>query len=204
MSILDGNNKNNVTLTERYCFEKLFYQCSKLTSAPSLPAINLSGNCYDWMFRGCSALTDAPELPSTQCMAAAYEYMFGYCSSLTNPPSYVVITEGTGDKAYQCTGMFYGCTKLEKSPKIVISLNTQIRNNTVLGYMFYGCRNLKHIEVSFNNWGIISRNIQSCLNWVSSVSSTGTFYCPTALGTNDTIERGTNRCPEGWTVVNID
>ena len=29
-------------------------------------------------------------------------------------------------------------------------------------------------------------------------------YCPTALGTNATITRGTNACPEGWTVVNTD
>ena len=29
-------------------------------------------------------------------------------------------------------------------------------------------------------------------------------YCPTALGTNETITRGVTYCPEGWTVINTD
>ena len=36
------------------------------------------------------------------------------------------------------------------------------------------------------------------------VAASDTFRCPTALGTNETIQRGTNACPSGWTVINTD
>ena len=42
------------------------------------------------------------------------------------------------------------------------------------------------------------------INMVYGAAATGTFYCPVALGTNETIERGTSRCPTGWTVINTD
>ena len=42
------------------------------------------------------------------------------------------------------------------------------------------------------------------LDWVNGVSSNGTFICPEALGTDETIQRGVNYCPAGWTVVNTD
>ena len=38
-------------------------------------------------------------------------------------------------------------------------------------------------------------------NWVDGVASNGTFICPTALGTNETITRGVNNCPTGWNVI---
>lgn len=38
--------------------------------------------------------------------------------------------------------------------------------------------------------------------WLGLVSSTGTFYCPEELGTEETITRGDSNCPTGWTVVN--
>ena len=40
-------------------------------------------------------------------------------------------------------------------------------------------------------------------DWMKGVAANGTFYCPAALGTDETIERGVNYCPNGWTVVNI-
>ena len=39
-------------------------------------------------------------------------------------------------------------------------------------------------------------------DWLSGVAVTGTFICPTELGTNETIERGASRCPVGWNVRN--
>ena len=40
--------------------------------------------------------------------------------------------------------------------------------------------------------------------WVYGIASGGTFKCPTALGTNETITRDVSNCPAGWTVVNTD
>ena len=62
--------------------------------------------------------------------------------------------------------------------------------------MFYGCSKLSSIEVEFSSW---PGNTNS---WVNNVASNGTFKCPTALGTNETITRGSSYCPTNWTVVN--
>ena len=43
-TLLDQNG--NATLTD-YCYRQLFYGCSSLTSAPTLPATTLADNCYD-------------------------------------------------------------------------------------------------------------------------------------------------------------
>ncbi|MCR5750722.1 MAG: hypothetical protein K6G91_02055 [Kiritimatiellae bacterium] len=65
--------------------------------------------------------------------------------------------------------------------------------------MFDGCRALAEVRVSFSAW--LSGATR---NWMRSVPASGTFYCPSALGTDATITRGANNCPAGWTVVNID
>ena len=65
--------------------------------------------------------------------------------------------------------------------------------------MFNGCSALNSIRVSFTAFNAIAM-----ANWVQNVAATGTFYCPTALGTNETIGRGTGKCPTGWTVINTD
>ena len=62
--------------------------------------------------------------------------------------------------------------------------------------MFYGCSKLSSIEVEFSSWP------GNTYSWVQNVASNGTFTCPTALGTNETITRGINNCPANWTVVN--
>lgn len=44
------------SVTETKCYQGMFYGCTSLTSAPTLPATTLAGNCYYNMFRGCSNL----------------------------------------------------------------------------------------------------------------------------------------------------
>lgn len=66
------------------CFRSLFYNCSSLTTAPSLPATALADHCYHYMFRGCTALTAAPELPATTLADGCYQSMFSGCSSLSS------------------------------------------------------------------------------------------------------------------------
>ena len=60
--------------------------------------------------------------------------------------------------------------------------------------MFNGCTDLSLIKVHFTAWGI------QTTDWVTSVSSAGTFYKPSALSE----EFGESKIPTGWTVVNID
>ena len=62
--------------------------------------------------------------------------------------------------------------------------------------MFANCSSLQSISTDLTAWG------KSDI-WLRNVSADGTFYCPSILGTNSTIARGTNRCPNNWTVYNI-
>lgn len=66
--------------------------------------------------------------------------------------------------------------------------------------MFYGCTSLTSISASFTEWNPSNATTE----WVTKVTSNGTFYCPTALGTDLTIDRDFSYCPINWTVVNTD
>lgn len=66
-----------------------------------------------------------------------------------------------------------------------------------LAYMFRYNANLSKITTDVESWSIGNFSY-----WVEYVSATGEFHCPTSLGTNASIQRGIDRCPEGWTVIN--
>jgi hypothetical protein len=62
--------------------------------------------------------------------------------------------------------------------------------------MFRGCTSLNTVATMQSDWG-------GNASWLDNVAAAGTFYCPAELGTNETITRGINNCPEGWAVINI-
>ena len=70
------------TTLAQYCYQYMFYGCTSLTTAPVLPATTLASSCYSYMFRGCTSLTTAPELPATTLESSCYNYMFYGCTSL--------------------------------------------------------------------------------------------------------------------------
>ena len=90
-----------------YCYYYMFYDCTALTQAPSLPATTLANFCYSNMFRGCTALTQAPALPATTLSKNCYYYMFYGCTSLKLSyaktgeyiQAYRIPTTGTGTTA---------------------------------------------------------------------------------------------------------
>ena len=55
MSLLDKTCQSTV-ISSDYCYYDMFIGCTSLTTAPALPATNLSGYCYYDMFRGCTSL----------------------------------------------------------------------------------------------------------------------------------------------------
>lgn len=196
MSLLDATNENNVSFaqgsTGQYTFANLFKDCDTLTSAPALPATTLAGSCYYGMFNGCWSLTTPPSLPATALMSNCYANMFRDCSSLIYAPDLPAITINQSGPYLR---MFRNCTSLEHTGKICLSAAA---NSNSMVEMFYDCESLKSIELQ--NMTAWSNNMT---DWVSGVAATGTFKCPAALGTNETITRGTSNCPTGWTVVNI-
>ena len=93
----------------------MFYGCTSLTAAPSLPATTLANSCYYYMFRGCTSLTAAPSLPATTLANYCYSSMFYGCtkiklsttSSGTYTKSYRIPKRGTGTTAlYALNNMF--------------------------------------------------------------------------------------------------
>jgi hypothetical protein len=108
------NNLGDNTITfniASYCFSCMFYGCTGLTTAPSLPATTLADKCYYYMFWDCTSLTTAPSLPATTLAAACYFYMFYGCTGLTTAPSLPATT--LADYCYYY--MFRDCTALKVS-----------------------------------------------------------------------------------------
>ena len=118
-----------------YCYYKLFYQCTSLTTAPSLPATTLANGCYTHMFYGCSSLTTAPSLPATTLANNCYQEMFLGCTNLTTAPKLPATTLANSCYA----GMFSLCSSLTTAPELPA---TTLANNCYY-QMFIHCTNLK-------------------------------------------------------------
>ena len=92
--------------------------------------------------------------------------------------------------------LFNGCTALTTAPTLPATTLT----SNCYARMFFRCSSLSSITVDFSVFNPTS----ATSSWIYGVAANGTFYCPTALGTNETITRGETYCPEGWTVINTD
>lgn len=117
------------------CYLSMFSGCTSLTQAPDLPAPTLADFCYKNMFYGCTSLTQAPELPATTLARSCYFSMFNRCTSITKAPELPATT-----LAEQCyKSMFSGCTSLTQAPTLPA---TTLANNCY-DRMFNGCTRLK-------------------------------------------------------------
>ena len=125
---------NRPTLADR-CYAYMFWDCTSLTAAPSLPATTLASYCYSNMFQGCTSLTAAPSLPATTLNTNCYYYMFYGCTSLTAAPSLPATT--LANNCYY--SMFQGCTSLTTVP----SLPATTLANNCYNSMFYLCTKIK-------------------------------------------------------------
>ena len=111
MSLIYGDNfKNNSTISSTHTLTRLFGDCTKLISAENLilPATTLANNCYNSMFYNCTSLTTAPSLPANTLKSGCYSYMFYKCASLTTAPELPATI--LVDSCYM--GMLNGCSKL--------------------------------------------------------------------------------------------
>ena len=62
----------------------MFFGCSELATAPTLPATTLADGCYMTMFMDCTSLATAPVLPATTLKNNCYALMFMNCTSLNS------------------------------------------------------------------------------------------------------------------------
>ncbi len=113
MSLID-DQQELTSIPSKGCFDGLFSRCPGLTSAPELPATELTDHCYYRMFIGCKNLAAAPELPATTLAQSCYELMFSNCSGLKTAPELPATT-----LAQSCyNSMFSGCIGLTAAPEL--------------------------------------------------------------------------------------
>ena len=213
MNLCDYENPYNTIITYVYAFRHLFDGCSKLLTAPTLPATTLTAGCYQQMFIGCSSLTTAPTLPATKLTNACYFQMFQGCTSLTTAPALPATT-----LAVNCyRQMFQGCTSLTTAPELPA---TKLEQNCYRG-MFqqctsltsapelkaatladYSCRSMFYLCSSLNYVKCLATNISATectLGWLDGVAESGTFVKASSMSSWTT---GANGIPTNWTVQN--
>ena len=175
------------TALESGCYNSMFQNCTSLTAAPALSATTLAyaDNCCQYMFCNCTSLTTAPALPATELATRCYYGMFNGCTSLTTAPELPATELATRCYYY----MFYGCTSLTTAPELPA---TTLAENCY-GSMFQNCTKLNYIKAMFTT----TPSTTYTYNWVSGVSSTGTFVKNSAATWDVT---GVNGVPTGWTV----
>ena len=127
-------------------------------------------------------------LPATTLTNSCYSYMFNFCSNLSDAPQLPATT--LTDYCY--SQMFRSCSKLTTAPELPA---TTLANQCYQS-MFNGCSKLNYIKAMFTT----TPSNSYTLNWVSDVSSTGTFVKSSEATWDET---GVNGIPEGWTVETI-
>lgn len=177
------------TILSNSCYFVMFSGCKSLEDVPVLPAKELSPSCYSAMFQNCASLKEAPQLLSTKLAENCYYYMFRGCTSLIEAPELPATTLA----GYCYKWMFYNCKALITAP----DLPATILNLGCYDSMFFNCTSLSYIKML-----AIDISASSCLsNWVSGVSSTGTFVKHPDM---TSLSTGSSGIPDGWTVVNYN
>ena len=175
----------------------MFIDCFSLLSAPMLPSSSAFAISYANMFCNCFSLQKAPDLPARYLEEGCYYAMFSNCQNMTSAMT-VLPAKNIDDGCYQ--NMFAGCTSLTTAPKIKA---TSISGPSFcLAGMFSGCSSLNEIEIWFNERPSNLYNGELS-NWVSDISSAGTFIIHYADGATVWTENdyGPSGVPEYWDVV---
>ena len=167
----------------------MFNGCDSLVTGPTILSIESApAYCFESMFYGCSSLVNAAELPATTLATNCYVNMYSHCTSLTTIPSILPATT-LAESCYE--NMYKDCKALTTAPELpALTLVTNCYKQ-----MFSGCSNLNYIKALFTTNPGTTGNYTG--NWVSNVSSTGTFV-KNANATWTTT--GSNGVPTGWTV----
>ena len=131
---------------------------------------------------------------SSDLSSCSFHYLFMDQTNLTGAAD-LILPSGKADK-YTYSAMFYN-TRISRAP--VIRCREYELGAGVFRAMFYNCPNLNRVEVDFTHWEPWGTQMEDDFEYfMTGCSSTGTFVKPAALPEY----RGSNRIPEGWTVIN--
>ena len=175
------------TLQGEQNYRYMFKDCSRLMTAPQLPATTLANNCYTAMFQFCSSLTTSAQLPATTLADGCYANMFYGCSNLTTV--YELPALNLADNCYN--SMFYGCRFVTEAP--ILSAETLVAS--CYKNMFWGCSNLSSIKCLATD--ISATDCTSY--WLNGVAQSGTF---TKAASMTAWTSGGSGIPSGWTIQN--
>lgn len=171
---------SSITSVASYCFDSMFCYCENISSV-RLPSVStLAEGCYYQMYKGCTNLTELESglLPYTTLAPNCYQGMFSECSNLSNIPTDLLPATTLQSLCY--CDMFRECTSLEIAPDLPA---TSTIGGCYMG-MFFGCINLREMNVAFSLWGNAwgSTTQHDTFDWVCGVQVTnGSFKCPSVL-----------------------
>jgi len=191
MSMLFGDEFPSADDMYVSAFTGLFSGCTGVTSAENLvlPRMHLSISCYAYMFAGCTYLTTPPDLPATGMNDYSYYAMFSGCTNLAEAPALPATTVYEGTYAY----MFAG-TAITTAPDLPA---TMFRDSYCYQGMFQNCYRLNYVKCLAKQ--ILSFAGNCTQNWLSNVSSSGTFVKNPEAPSNF-WSSGASGIPSGWTV----
>jgi len=168
--------------TEVECYREMFAGCSSLKAAPALPVDGIvSPLAYYGMFRDCTSLTDATELPALEVRDGGYAYMFSGCTALTNAPSTLPATlignYVQGEHVGSYAGMFQNCSSLVEPPARI-----EKESDKSFIMMFQGCTSLVHTPAMPQGIGSYAadRMFQNCTSITGgceNIRVSGKFSC---------------------------
>ena len=192
VAITDAENLIlNPTTLAVDAYNRMFFGCTALTSAPALPATNLDALCYEEMFGKCTSLTHGPDIPATTIPQGAYSAMFDRSGLVEIPTMSATTLSGNNTMAT----MFLSCTSLTAVtlPESILSLGS---GPAVFQNMFRGCSNLSYIKCTAAQ-GLTAVNLK---DWVLGVAANGTFVKRTGANWLS----GSSGIPTGWTVQTVN
>ena len=179
--------KIEARIVQQWACSGMFNGCTAMRKAPEL-LISVAGE------HGCQSMfqnTPIERFPNFGIMsfngAEVCNSMFKGCSAMTSFPSELPATELT---SYCYSGMFIGCSGLEKAPALIaIDPVDHAYNN-----MFSGCTKLNHVTSYLSGTGNSVTN-----GWLSGVASYGSLYKKSGT----TYTSGVSGLPSGWDARDI-
>lgn len=140
-----------------------------------------------WLFNACTAITSAENLllPATILKPYCYAGMFYGCTNLLKTPKVLPALTLPND-AYQ--GMFQNCYNITSGPDI---LATSASTLYCLGQTFNNCSNLNYIKC-------MAVGRVGSTDFSKGVASTGTFVKNANMSD---WPSGKDGIPEGWTII---
>lgn len=182
------------TLSE-WCFGRMFYNCTKLTEPPYLPAETAVDSCYRLMFRNCTALKKLARMGCKNLAFASHYAMYQLCTALEKVTLPLFDTYANQALAF----IFNGCSGLKEltveCPEV---LSTQ--------HMFYclagSCMNLERFTC-------LAKSVtgsECTRSWLGNDASYAAEHATFIKHPDATFwpTNSTSGIPTGWTVKNMN